>query len=119
MVKIVNTDTLMINILIESYGYSLSSGNLQRPDKEIKTFSIKSDTIDYYREFEECEMRIYNYSKGLSLSEIKSKGIKPVMTIPLSLERNRIDISALTKGSYLIRAIDYNKIDLLAIIKKE
>jgi hypothetical protein len=62
-------------------------------------------------------MRFYRISATGKVPEDKSK---PVLTVPLSIEKNEIDISMLPKGNYLIRVIDYkNKLDLFTKIRRE
>jgi hypothetical protein len=110
-------DSLGIDIIVDNYGYSLSSENLQFQGAELNTYLIKGDALFYLRQYEECEMRFYRISATGKVPEDKSK---PVLTVPLSIEKNEIDISMLPKGNYLIRVIDYkNKLDLFTKIRRE
>ncbi len=116
----INTDTNKIKIEIESYGYHLSSRNLQLNINEIKTFRFREKKLLYFREFEECEMKVYKYESGLSFQKIRNEKIEPILTFPLSVERNEIDLKKLKNGEYLLTTIDYrNEIEMMIKLIKE
>jgi len=116
----INPDTNRIKIEIESYGHHLSSYDLQLNIIESKTFRFQEKTLLYFREFGECEMKIYNYESGLSSLRIEEEKIEPVLIFPLSFERNEIDLKTLRKGEYLLTTSDYrNEIEMMIKLLKE
>jgi hypothetical protein len=113
-ITFINPDTNKIKIEIESYGYHLTSHDLQLSTDEIKEIRFKGNKLYYFREYEECEIKIYEYFPEINLQVLKSEKIKPIIIFPLSLERNEIDLKKLKKGSYLMTSIDYrNNITLM------
>jgi len=116
----INPDTNKIKIEIESYGYHLSSSQLQLTFKQLKSYGLKGDKLLYYREYEECEMKIFKYSSNLGFQRMKDERIEPMIIIPLSLERNEIDLKTLKKGEYLLTTTDFmNDIEMMIEFIKE
>ena len=116
----INPDTNKIRIEIESYGYHLASHNLQISSEDLKTIKQDARKLIYLREYEECEMKIYDYQPDLDFQKIKNEDIVPKLIFPLSYERNEIDLKKLKKGEYLLTTIDYrNEIKMMIKLIKE
>lgn len=115
-----NPDTNKIRIEIESYGYNLSSHDLQLNMDDITEINLNGNKLLYYREYEECEMKIFDFSPSINLQAIKKENIEPIVVFPLSIERNEIDLNMLKEGTYLLITIDYrNGIEMMKKLIKE
>lgn len=119
-ITFMNPDTNNIRIEIESYGYNLTSRDLQLNTDEINEFRLKGNKLLYFREYEECEMKIFEYLPEINWQVIKNENIKPIIIFPLSIERNEIELKKLKKGTYLLTTIDYrNEIEMMIKLIKE
>jgi hypothetical protein len=119
-IVLINSDTTSVRVEVESFGYHLSSHDLHLNIVDAKTFRLNEKSLLYFREFEECEMKIFNYEDGLSFQKIENEKIEPIIIFPLSIERNEIDFTKFKKGEYLLTTIDYrNDIEMMIKLIKE
>ena len=108
-IKIIHENFKNINesYKIYSFGYNISCKDLTEDYQNMKSFTLQSDTMYYYRTNRTCEMKIYKYSELLNRDYLIFGNAIPLMTIPISLSCNIIDLSSLKKGKYVIRTINY------------
>jgi len=118
--EFITPDTNKVEIIINSFGYHLSSSDFQIKDSGLKIYILKVDTLILLRKYRSCELKIYKDDGNVDFSSIETGEKEPLKTIPLSLERTFIDFSKLKKGDYILRIVDYkNEIDLYIELKKE
>ncbi|RLD51579.1 MAG: hypothetical protein DRI94_05695 [Bacteroidetes bacterium] len=118
--EFITLDTNRVDIIVNSFGYHISSNNFRTKNNDLKTFRLKGDTLVLIRKYNSCEMKIYEDDGKIDFNSIEASKKEVLKTIPLSFERNFIDLSKIKKGNYLLRIIDYkNGINLYAKLEKE
>ena len=82
---IMNMDTSKVKIEIESYGYHLASHDLQIRWEDLNTFRHVGNELLYLREYDECEMKIYEFDKARKPNPISTPALIATAKVPVSI----------------------------------
>lgn len=99
--------TNSVKINIQSFGYHLSSDDFRPSKNRMFTVELEQDTLVLLRKYSGSELKIYDYKKDNNFKQIETGKSKPIATYPLSFEKAVLNLSALERGEYLLRLVDY------------